>query len=184
MVLGLNWQWINTYRCDQECKCMFSSPRTTQSDITVLSWWWCSLQTMRQPECSGQHLEIEKIWWWKRAIPRGPPRGLRHRSDDVISDSCVGAEPGLNLSGSQEPAEALSRHPPASHVHFATKPLKRILWVFLSVQWPPTLWSADPMCFPGTEVITLWPCHGKRLIQMFEVLQGTLNVTAGHKPAY
>lgn len=62
--------------------------------------------------------------------PSGAPRGLCHHSDDVFSDSCMRVEPGLNLSGSQEPAKC-------SHVHFATKPLKRIPWVVLSVQWPP-----------------------------------------------
>lgn len=48
----------------------------------------------------------------------------------------------------------------------------------------PQLFEVLILCFHGTEVITLWPCHVKRLIQMLEVLQGTLNVTIGHKPAY
>lgn len=68
---------------------------------------------------------------------------------------------------SQLPAEALSRDPTASHVHFATKPLKGIPWDLLFAHWTPALWSADPMCFRGTEVIILWPCHVILLIQMF-----------------
>lgn len=95
VVPGLNWQWINTYRCDQECKVFFSKDNTVRRNF--ISYLVMMKSTnLEATWMFGQHLAMEKIWWWERAIPRGPPRGLCHHSDDVISDSCVRAEPGLN----------------------------------------------------------------------------------------
>lgn len=85
--------------------------------------------------------------------------------------------------GSQLPADPLHRDPPAPHVHFASKPLKGIPWVLFYVHWPPRLWSHDPVCFHGVEVIILWSCCVMRLIQKFVwSFTRTLNVTLGHRP--
>lgn len=115
---------------------------------------------------------------------KGPASLLRWCDEWQLREGGASFEPLKQPRASPVPAEALSTHPPASHVCFAIKPLKRILRAFRFVQWPPTLWSTDPMCFRGTEVITLWPCHVKHLIQMVEVLQGTPNLTISHRPAY
>lgn len=165
---------------------MFSSPRTTQSDIAstdVLSWWWCSLQTSRQPECSGQHLEMEKIWRWEWAIPRGPPRGftslLRWCYQWQLREGGARFEPLRQPRASRPSAD--------THLlHMSILPLNPSKG-FPESSSPysgPQLFEVLILCFHGTEVITLWPCHVKRLIQTLEVLQGTLNVTIGHKPAY
>lgn len=167
-----------------------SSLRTRQSDIAstdVPLRWWYSLATSHQPVCSSQHLDMKKLPD-DSGQPSRAPRGLCHHSDDVFSDSCVRVEPGLNFSGSQEPAKCQQKPSADTHLlHMSILPLnpsKGFPESFSLSSGPPTLWCAEPTCFCGTEVITLWPCHVKCLIQMFEVLWGTLIVTICHKPAY
>lgn len=168
-----------------------SSLRRRQSDVAstdVLLWWWYSLATSHQPVCSGQHLDMKKLPDDSGQPRWGASRGLCHRSDDVFSDSCMRVEPGLNLSGSQEPAKCQQKPSADTHLlHMSILPLnpsKGFPESSSLSSGPPTLWCAEPTCFRGTEVITLWPGHVKCLIQMFEVLQGTLIVTIGHKPAH
>lgn len=109
-----------------------------------------------------------------RDILSGPPRGLHHHSvPAVMMLSGTAAWGGASVEALREPrvnqlpADPLHRDPPASHVHFASKPLKGIPWVLFYVHWPPCLWSHDPMCFHGIEVIILRLCHVRHLIQKF-----------------
>lgn len=178
VVPGLNWQWINTYRWDQECKVFFSKDNTVRRNFNR-----CLLPGDDEVYQPRGNLNV-----WSTPgngenmmMRAGYPKGT---SEGIVSPLRWCYQWQLREGGARfEPTEALGRHPPASHVHFATRSLKRIPQVFLSVQCP-TLWSADPVCFHGTEVITLWPCRVKRWNQMSEGLQGMFNVTIGHKPAY
>lgn len=120
------------------------------------------------------HLNVAvNTWKWRKyddesGISWGALRGACVAAVMMLSVTAAWGRSHVWTSpAAKRQPEALSRDPPASHVHFATKPLKGIPWVLLSVHWPPALWSADPMCFCGTEVIILWPCHVIVLIQMF-----------------
>lgn len=95
-----------------------SSLRTRRSDIAstdVLFWWRFSLATPGHGENYNGESGQSRGW---------APRGLRHRSDDVFSGSCMGAEPGLNLSGSQEPAKCQQKPSADTHLlHMSILPL-------------------------------------------------------------
>lgn len=121
-----------------------------------------------QEKLKSKYDSDENIIGWD--ILSRPLRGLHHHSMPAVvmlSGTAVGGRSQSlgSLRAKRQPVA--SRDPPAPHVHFSPKPLKGIPWVLLCVHWPPRLWSRDPMCFHGIEVIILRSCRVMCLIRKF-----------------